>query len=291
MPQKKLSVIVTCTDRKSYKPAADLMVRNLHPGEPAARAARWLTAVEAAPPVAPLTDLYRGETWAQVTYLLNTAHAAGYAPDLYVASAGLGLRKATFKAPAYAATFTPGHADSVAAGWPGATAWWASLPQDPEALDDTPAIWVLSRSYSQVIGSELLARKATDRVLVFGGSEQIPERRRVPANRALRSALGGTVTSINVRMAARWIELAGGDGLHTDAAREKFHLWARTAVVEERFERQPLSDVDLLALIGQMLTQDSGLSKTQALRQLRSAGMACEQKRFSGLYARVVAKR
>lgn len=291
MSPRKLSVIVTCTDRKAYEPGHDLMVRNLLGTDMAARSARWLAAIEAEPSIAPLTDLYRGETWSQVTSLVSTARAAGYDPALYVASAGLGLRKATFKAPAYGATFSPGHADSVATATPAAMDWWTRLPHEVAALDDTPSVWVLSRSYAQVIGQDLLARKATDRVLVFGGSEQIPDQFRVPAQRSLRHALGGTVTSINVRMAAKWIELADGDELHSLAAREKFHLWAKEATVEERFDRQSLTDEQVIDLIRQMLAQDTGMPKTRALRQLRSTGLACEQKRFSDLYARVVAKR
>lgn len=291
MSPRKLSVIVTCTDRKAYEPARDLMVRNLLGTDVATRSNRWLAAIEAEPPVAPLNDLYRGETWSQVNGLVKTARAAGYDPTLYVASAGLGLRKATFKAPAYAATFSPGHADSVASTTPAAKDWWARLPHEVTALDDTPAVWVLSRSYAQVIGQDLLARRATDRVLVFGGAEQIPDQFRVPAQRSLRHTLGGTVTSINVRIAAKWIELAGGDELHSLAAREKFHLWAKEATVEERFDRRPLTDEQVIDLIRQMLAQDAGMPKSRALRQLRSAGLACEQKRFAGLYARVVAKR
>lgn len=290
MSPRKLSIIVTCTDRKAYEPAHDLMVRNLPGADAETRCARWLQAIETEPPVAPLTDLYRGETWSQVTRLVQTARTAGYNPALYVASAGLGLRKGTFKAPSYAATFSPGHADSVATTTPGAVHWWAQLPHDVAGLDDSPAVWVLSRSYAQVIGPDLLARRATDRVLVFGGSEQIPDQFRVPAQRSLRRSLGGTVTSINVRMAAKWIELAGSDELHSLAARDKFRLWATDAVVEERFDRQSLTDEQVIDLIRQMLAQDAGMPRTRALRQLRSTGLACEQKRFSGLYAQVVAK-
>lgn len=291
MSPRKLTVIVTCTDRKAYEPARDLMVRNLLGADVETRSTRWLAAIEAEPPVAPLTDLYRGETWSQVTNLVNTARATGYDPALYVASAGLGLRKATFKAPAYAATFSPGHADSVAATTPAAKDWWSRLPHEVAALHDTPAIWVLSRSYAQVIGQDLLASRATDRVLVFGGSEQVPDQFRVPAQRSLRHTLGGTVTSINVRMAAKWIELADGDEIHSLAAREKFRLWAKEATVEERYDRRPLTDEQVIDLIRQMLAHDAGMPKSRALRQLRLTGLACEQKRFAGLYARVVAKR
>src|SRR4051812_2256178 len=106
MSREKLTIIVTCTDRKSATPEHALMVRNLPSRQVRTRARVWREAIERSAATRTLLELYSGETWTQVKRLLATASDLGYDPDVMVASAGLGLRSISDRAPAYAATFS-----------------------------------------------------------------------------------------------------------------------------------------------------------------------------------------
>lgn len=289
MSRQKLTIIVTCTDRKSAPPADELMVRHLPKGDVALRAQVWRQALAQATDRRPLMRLYSGETWAQVRTLALKAEALGYEPNMFVASAGLGLRSASTSGPSYSATFSPGHADSVGASVLEAQAWWNALPH----ADISPggrAIWVLSEAYSRVVSRHLLAVSAPRDLLVFGGSSDVGEEVRVSSDRSLRRALGGTVTSLNVRSAAQWLDLSGGDDPFASAARQRWRDWTHEKRHREVFDRRPLSDSAVLDFIRELRASQPAISKTNALKALRAAGMACEQRRFSTLFLQVVAQ-
>src|SRR4051794_16990197 len=115
MSRQKLTIIVTCTDRKSATPRPALMARNLPSGQVDARARVCATALSRSQPVSSLGDLCSGDIWSQVKRLIATSRALGAAVEVLVAPAGLGLRSLGDRAPAYAATFSAGHPASVAA--------------------------------------------------------------------------------------------------------------------------------------------------------------------------------
>src|SRR6266508_5861828 len=89
---QKLTLVVTCTDRKRLPASVDLQVRSLPGSTLAARADAWIQRLSAPVEKLPLVELYKGEAWQQVRELVRTAWRMGYAPELIVASAGLGLR-------------------------------------------------------------------------------------------------------------------------------------------------------------------------------------------------------
>jgi hypothetical protein len=289
MSRKKLTIIVTCTDRKSATPADDLMVRHLPQAEVPLRTRVWRQALARATDRRPLMELYSGETWAQVRTMALRAAALGYEPNMFVASAGLGLQSASTLAPSYSATFSTGHGDSVGASVLEAQAWWNELPH-AEISPGGRAIWVLSEAYSRVVSPHLLAVTAPSELLVFGGSRDVRENVRVPADRSLRRALGGTVTSINVRSAVQWLNLSAGDDPFASAAWQRWRTWTQENRHREVFDRRPLSDSAVLDFISELRTRQPSISKTIALKVLREAGMACEQRRFSTLFQQVVAR-
>jgi len=155
-------------------------------------------------------------------------------------------------------------------------------------LQGRPALWVLSESYSRAIATDLLATLGPSDLLVFGGSKEVPDEMRIPADRSLRRALGGTVTSLNARAATQWLSLAGGDSPFGDRARGRWRDWAEEARHHEKYDRTPLTDSAVLDYVGKLRGQNPGVSKTAALKSLRSAGMACEQRRFSALFREAV---
>lgn len=286
MSRQKLTIVVTCTDRKSATPAHGLMARNLPTGPVGMRTRAWNQALARAKPVTPLIQLYRGESWSQVKRLITTARDVGYEPEVMVASAGLGLRSVLDFAPAYAATFSVGHEDTVASSIKEAQEWWHGLPHIV-SRGRSRSLWILSENYSRVIARDLIDRCTSDDLLVFGGSNEIPGPARIPSDRSLRRALGGTVTSLNVRMAIQWLLLSRDVGAFSPRANASWLDWTDHERHREIYNRQKLSDDAVLDFVASLQQHTPGVSKTSALKSLRESGLACEQGRFSKLFQKV----
>lgn len=290
--RQKLTLVVTCTGRKSLPVAPGLKLRGLADNERDERVELWTTRLNKAAEVRHLRRLYQGETWSQVSRLERAADSAGFNPRVVVVSAGLGLQSIDALAPAYAATFSAGHADSVPGDVPEMRWWWNRLNETSGTtvlLRELrgPVLLVLSERYSRVLAPDIRGLAQRNDVLVIGGSADLPAHLRLPADRALRSALGGTATSLNARMAVKWLERLKESGRHelvSDQVRRSWSRWANAVRRPDVYARQPLSDEDVLRYVRTLRNGDPKLSKTRALRQLRDAGHACEQRRFGELF-------
>ncbi|MGW4623773.1 hypothetical protein [Streptomyces sp. NPDC004592] len=296
----ELPIVVTCTDRKTSPPDPALRVGALPPADLPERAAEWARRLRTVPgPRIALGELYQGDQWRRAADLTAAASKAGFTPRLYVASAGLGLRPVSSLAPSYAATFTPRHADSVASSSEQATDWWDHL-QRTDAGHHLPqiaaaagrALVVLSETYAQAMHRDLVALAATgvDAVLI-GGATAVDGVTRVPADAALRQALGGTRTSLNVRMAASWLEHCTPGRLITPAGQERWNTWVTEVARPEHYARRPMTDEEVVVFIKEMKNLNPDHSRTRLLRLLRDQGMACEQKRFASLYTSTIGPR
>lgn len=284
----KLTLVVTCTDRKSAPPPAELRVRNLPEGDLKQRFEHWSVRLAAASDKVQLKGLYRGEAWSQVARLETALRHAGFDPALFVASAGLGLMPLLSFGPSYSATFAAAQADSVGADRTENQAWWRLLLEqsgmDASAAFAGPTLFVLSESYAQAMASDLNCLRDRDDVLVFGGADIIPPHQRIRADLGLRRALGGTATSINLRMATAWASRLNGGQLVSERIRAEWEAWAHKVRVVETYNRQSLTDDALIALIKDLRITEPSISKTRALRRLRDSGVACEQRRFGELF-------
>ncbi|WP_225654391.1 hypothetical protein [Streptomyces pseudogriseolus] len=296
----ELPIVVTCTDRKTSPPEAALQARALPEAGLTERATEWARRLHVVPgPRIVLEDLYQGDQWRRAQNLAKAASRAGFVPRLYVASAGLGLRPISSLAPSYAATFLPRHADSVASSSTQAAAWWdhlqhmdASCPLPRIAAAAGRALVVLSETYAAAMHRDLAALAATGaETVLIGGACELDGIVRVPANAALRHALGGTRTSLNVRMAASWLEHCTPGHLITPDAHRRWNEWADQVARPERYERRPMTDEAVIDFIEQSKNSHPGYSRTRLLRLLRDQGMACEQKRFANLYAATIGPR
>lgn len=294
---QKLTIVVNCTDRKSLIPTPELRVRSLPPGDTADRFSSWRRRIEQSDAKLPLHRLYQGEAWLQAKKLADDAHARGTSVRMLVASAGLGLQDVTRSAPAYAATFATGHADSVTKHPRAMADWWQRLGELPLATSLTEAskesiLLVLSENYARAMDADLvgLSARGGDYLLV-GGWRTIEGLPRLPADRNLRQALGGTVSSVNLRMARRWMAHRSGPQLFSTGDGNRWDRWARTVRKSEVYERTPMSDDELRTVIRELLLTESNLSATRALRRLRERGFACEQKRFGALFREVAGAR
>lgn len=286
----KLTIVVNCTERKSHKPAPELQARTLPAGNVDERVQHWKLRVQEAPPTSALIDLYQGEAWQQVRGLVGDAAKLRFDVRLLVASAGLGLRDANSKAPAYAATFAGGHQDTVATPGPATQLWWKALSdfEGSRSLVETAderVMLVLSENYARAMANELgaLAGRGGDLLLV-GGARDIEGLPRLAADMGLRRQLGGTASSITLRMARRWLSRTDGNSLYSSIHEKRWSKWVDSVSELERYDRTPADDAALRVLIQQLKKADPSLSATRALRKLRDAGMACEQKRFGRLF-------
>ncbi|MBX7133584.1 MAG: hypothetical protein K1X67_12995 [Fimbriimonadaceae bacterium] len=286
----KLTIVVNCTERKSQRPSPELQARSLPQGELTDRFQRWRRRVETAAPESALIDLYQGEAWQQARGLADDAVRLGFDVHLRVASAGLGLRDANSKAPAYAATFAGGHPDTVAAVGPDSKSWWKALLelQGSGSLAETAGktvLLVLSESYARAMEDDLhaLAERGGD-LLLIGGAKTIHGLPRLPADMGLRRHLGGTASSITLRMARRWLASRRTPNLYSDTNAARWDKWAASVSELERYDRSPASDAELRKMIKPLKAADPTLSATRALRVLRDSGVACEQKRFAELF-------
>ncbi|MGF0177276.1 hypothetical protein ACQF36_44565 [Streptomyces sp. Marseille-Q5077] len=127
--------------------------------------------------------------------------------------------------------------------------------------------------------------------LLFGGVEEIPGIHRVPADAGLRRTLGGTLTSLNVRMAASWLQHCQDGQLASKATSDSWTKWAASESKPEQHNRKAMTDDDVIAFIRQRTASQPGVSRTRLLRQLRDEGQACEQSRFANLYIRTMGER
>lgn len=293
-----LSIVVTCTDRKVSVPVQGLRARDLPPGDVRLRAAEWKRRVIAAEQRVPLVRLYQGDHWTRAQQLATYAAKAGFTPDVWVASAGLGLKPVSSAAPAYAATFSPRHADSVAVSPDGCAAWWQSLQADGGGaqLDDLARrgqlLLVLSEVYAKAMAPDL-RRLGTlgAEALLIGGSQEFPGLARLRTDATLRDALGGTLTSLNVRMAAAWLERCSTTRLTSPETHKAWQSWASQVAKQERYDRKPMTDEAVIEFIRNSLALHPDYSRTRLLRELRSQNLACEQKRFANLYAATLENR
>jgi len=287
---KKLTIVVNCTERKSQPPTPQLQARSLPAGDVDERVRHWRRQVDGAVPSSPLIDLYQGEAWQQVRGLADDAARLGFGVRLLVASAGLGLRDVDSKAPAYAATFAGGHQDTVAPPGPESKLWWRKLEEfdDSDSLvkiADSRTLLVLSENYARAMDEDLtdLASRGGDLLLV-GGAKTVEGLPRIAADMGLRPQLGGTASSITLRMARRWLVRRKGHDLYDASDARRWSRWSRSVSYLERYDRRPISDDDARAHIVRLKKTDPSLSATRALRILRDDGTACEQQRFAQLF-------
>ncbi len=256
-------------------------------------ASAWAGRVAAAPVVAAATDLYLGESWC----VARKAARESSGVRLWVMSAGLGVVSAEAVVPSYAATFTSHEADAV----PGDPAsWWggmtARLPTDPlrprslRRLSRRPGRFLLavSRPYLAAVAEDLAAVASPERwtIISAGGGDLVPAKLRdrlVPAGVSLRSAVGGTINAINVRLAERILAtLPVDECLHCHARRAVEMLRKEASYTGARPQGRRLSDAEVAAF-----ARENPVGVSAGLRRLRGGRLSCGQSRFARIYREV----
>lgn len=289
---RQLSIVVTCTSTKLVPVDSALRARSLPHGSTHHRLNAWHDRISRAPSPTMLRDLYGGPGWRQVQLLEATAQKRGWDTRTYVASAGLGVRELDARGPSYAATFSSGSPDTVVTGMAEQSAWWLGLADLPgsrrlAAVTGDAVLLVLSDAYARVMADDLeaLAACSTPAFLV-GGTGPLDGMVRVPVERQLRRALGGTTTTLGLRVANAWLEMATPSTIGSTEHLVSWRGWTARNVSDDSYDRTRLSDDAVLTVIRMLIAESPTLSRTQALRLLRDRGFACEQQRFGHLFGR-----
>ncbi len=296
------NVVVTCSHRKRLQVPHELRVRNLPRLPFDRRVGEWLERLKgSATPVACALDLYAGEHWSVARSLPKVA--AGQPVHLWILSAGYGLISGEARIHAYAATFAPGHPDSVGLNgtrgdwWSALAAWSGPEPGSPRSLaqlarqDPGGTILVaLSPPYLDACSVDLTEAAASldihERlsVICVGGTDGTKLKDlMLPGDARLQHELGGSRQALNVRVLAHLLREHQGPMTRIEcAATIEDVLSLQPNLVE--YDRKRCSDAEVAHYIRNRLEIDQSISRSRLLREFRDDGFACEQSRFGELF-------
>jgi hypothetical protein len=247
-------------------------------------------------------ELYAGEHWS-VARRFPALHLPGEEIRLWACSAGYGLIPVEAPVVPHHATLTPGQADSVpspsGSWWSLLSQWDGPVPGYPRSIraltaSDPGAVFmfVLSKNYLLACGADLATacERITDPDRFFivsaGGRPDVDLTAfAVPADARLQAHFGGTRRALNARIGADLLER--GIRSKDEASVYLARLLAAQPPIP-RYNRTRQSDREILDAITARLAQAPATSANRLLRELRDAGLACEQRRFSRLYHQAV---
>jgi hypothetical protein len=305
----EIAIITTCTNRKRAPIPDALLARNLPVSTMTEVAREWSVRLKTANPVIHAKDLYAGRAFREAT---NVAERV--AAKFMIISAGYGLIPDDHQMAPYDLTITPHSDDSISKRLTSIQFdpqdWWEALNQEfgltapiSDAIRKAPEttfIIALSGSYLRLIRNDLLRLddEEIQRVRLTGlrPSENIPRRLAsvtLPYDDRLDgpdSPIPGTRGDFAQRSLRHFIDEVflttpeGSPEVHSRSVASALKNLRRPV----KFNRTPMSDDDLVTLIRENLSIVNGQS-TKMLRHLRdNLQIACEQKRFQGLFHRAV---
>lgn len=312
--KKTLYIIASCTDKKRIQAPRDLRLHSIKKSG-VARATEWKDRLRSAQSeLLRAVDMYIGPHWATALSLPEIAHINGYNAELWVASAGYGLIPATVKIKPYSATFTARHADSVVGMGTkseileGCTDWWRQMSRwkgpkggNPRTIGElvgnnhnAMVMVVASPSYLNALYVDLKSAKAhmndTNRlILVSAGSNQLSELtpNLLPVSAKLQHTVGGSRIGLNARIARKVLEESGRWQLDAEVLRRRYSTLSARLPEVMRYERETMTDADVVRFIYTVIRANPDESATSTLRKLRDNGNACEQKRFGRIFKQV----
>lgn len=292
-----IRLLAACTDRKKVEPIA--RARMLPVGDAQERVACWVKLLNAKKATITALDLYQGDHWAVARSL--TDHA-----DLWAVSAGYGLIDVMTPVVPYAATFIPKHPDSVTIHSPQQMrsserqAWWMALRSQKcferpalEKLCEDASVTIIAASgaYLDAMSQELLEADRNGHPIIIASASPAPpsvEHLRLPASGRLRAVLGGSMQSINIRIARHMLQHIDPNNLSMATASDEIRRLLDAAPPLMRYDRRQIDDQAITEFILQQQRSNPQASHTRLLRELRNAGWACEQQRFRRLFNRTV---
>ncbi|MGE5610369.1 MAG: hypothetical protein ACM359_14035, partial [Bacillota bacterium] len=230
----RLHILVTCTKLKTLPIPADLKLRSVRGATLRERCEKWIARVQQAHAQRrPAIDLYSGDHWGIAKSLSDIATNRGFEPQLWVISTGFGLIPGQCQIPAYSATFSSTHPDSVCVSVNGSSRassfaeWWRLLGQWAGPSHDSPRslsalfaaepkatfMVIASAAYLDAIRSDLEAAAGhltslQQLLVVSAGTKNLGSLTAclIPVDARLQAELGGARRTLNIRVARRVLQ-------------------------------------------------------------------------------------
>jgi hypothetical protein len=313
----ELHIVASCAKRKRLPIPEALQLRGVEAPDIEECAYQWWRRLQAHPaaPV-PAQALYAGDHWRIVQELPGVASGSGFSARLWVASAGYGFIPAEAAIHAYSATFTAGQPDCVSLKCPGAPArqlhqrWWKALARQPHrslgpvrqvaqlavSSRDASILVIASPSYVAALEEDLLlaarALRHPERLVIISAPCALARgplsAHWVSSSSRLQAQLGGTLASLNIRMARHALQQARGN-LDARKLQGYYGRLIHRSAPPTRYERTPMTDDEVRDFIAHALRTEP-LSWSAALRRLRDGGHSCEQGRFRRIFSELQAR-
>ncbi len=313
-----LHIVASCAQTKAVVVPRALQLRSVPRVAAKARVQLWAKQRDAAHAAAgPAQGLYSGTYWANVRRLVDRAAGVGYSVKLWIASAGYGLVAGDEPVKPYSATFAPYSKDSVCAEglsrelrihhW---REWWEGLARHRRETQHPRSVAELARrnggasllvlagpAYVQAMRDDLYAGAGIleERfVLVTSSEEHLAvgfDRNVIPSEARWVGKVGGALPTLHARVAEHIIAKSRGRALDSGKLRDYALGVLSKQPAWEMPQREKMSDHQVVAFIRRKLRRDQSATHTRLLRELRSSGQACEQKRFKQLFHSLVETR
>ena len=290
--KQEINLVTSCADRKSL--AVSCEVRSVSGLTVEQRVNSWEKLLKQAPERCRAVDLYQGEHWkiAQRIY-------ASDGISLWVASAGYGLIHAESQLSGYSATFVHQHPDDVICGSGRSSdrrEWWNALRQHggvaAPALREIgasgPILVAASSAYIDAMADEIIdaISDGAEVLLVTANKLDDPlESRRIAVEGRFRNILGGSMQALNIRVAEHIINSLEDSKMTLATARKIADDLAEQSPPLKKYSRRTMSDDEVRSFVAAELRSNTRVAKSALLRKLRDQGYACEQTRFSALFA------
>lgn len=316
--RQNLHIIVNCTERKNARVPEELRLSSIPAGTLRKRALQWLQRLKSYKSEGVAAgDLYAGDHWGIVRKLPILAEQANFIPHLWVISAGYGLVHCREKIHAYSATFSAGHCDSILSNNTATETnqsvlrkWWellgkSTITNGPRSL--TQLVRENERAYYLVVASpaylnaisedlsEAISLLKKNRLVIvssrLAAMTKCWEQCLIPADARLQDEVGGARSSLNARVAEQVLIHATEDGFDPITIRKKVEDQITASPGLVKYDRQRADDEAVSTYIIRGLQETPDISCTALLRQYRTEGKACEQKRFKNLYWEVKKQR
>ncbi len=295
------------------------MMRNVQQVGLPHRLAEWIERIsDCRKPPMRAGDLYAGDHWQIAAHLPALAAKNGFVPRLWIISAGYGLISADDPVQPYAAAFSPGHLDCVVhprhptgvlhgfeEWWKGMAAWEGPVAGQARTMaelirrkPDSTYMIIASELYLKATWTDLLeaGNRLSDagRLLIVSAGMKdfgVLARHAIPLDARMQAKLGGARRSLNVRMAKMLLGWLTPE-TEISSVRERCRREIEGQPQPVTAHRDKCSDEELMSFISHELKSEIESSSTKLLNRLRKdRQLACEQKRFSKLYHRVLESR
>ena len=311
-PLPRVNVVVTCTKRKRVPTPGGLELRSVEAPDLQIGFTKWLARLdECCTETVSARKLYAGDHWSVVQSLEDAAYESGLNAVVWICSAGYGLIGIDAKIKPYSVTFSLHHPDSIArwnrnvshldskvlwwqlhGGWAGPDSFSPRSISEVAASDpESPLLVVASRDYLRAIRRDVqcAARVLCDSDLlciISSGTKHLPglDANILPTGASLQKSVGGSLHSLNVRLARKILAESSEEELSASLLNTKFARRLEMTPQIPRFERVSLTDEKVRDYIFESLAENSNASWSSLLRKLRNSGRACNQERFSRIF-------